>query len=234
MRRAVVLVVGVLVAVLAVSAQVGAVPVDQGAPGGVGEETALVFDRLGVGQGVIGFLPPPDSSFDPVTDAYPTSNPSGWGFRAEDYAGTLIGEPPGGGAGVQLYCIDLLTITAPGYGYDEGSWDASNVPNVGYVARALNLYYPSTNEPASLSAAAKAAAVQATIWFFSDDYVLATADPLHATVAAMTAEVKALGPLPEPAPPALSLTPSSAAAPWTRSSDPSPWRPTIHSAPQSR
>ena len=49
-----------------------------------------------------GFFPPTGSSFDPVTDPYPTSNPSGWTVQAEDFAGTLIGEPPGGGAEVTL------------------------------------------------------------------------------------------------------------------------------------
>ena len=55
--------------------------------------------------------------------------------------------------------------------------------------RLLNDYYPHTNEPATLTNLnQKAAAVQAAIWFFSDRYVLSTADPLHDAVVAIVNE----------------------------------------------
>ena len=49
-----------------------------------------------------------------------------------------------------LYCIDINTDTYIGNGYALGTWDDANVPNVGYVARILDEYYPNTNEPSSL------------------------------------------------------------------------------------
>ena len=41
-----------------------------------------------------------------------------------------------------LYCIDILTLTYGGVGYNLGTWDASNVNNVGFVAYLLNHYFP--------------------------------------------------------------------------------------------
>src|SRR6185369_2105579 len=54
----------------------------------------------------------------------------------------------------------------------------------------------------------QAAAVQAAIWYFSDRYVLNTSDPLHNTVAAITAAVIAAGPLVQPPAPSLTITPA--------------------------
>src|SRR6185312_6017555 len=88
----------------------------------------------------------------------------------------------GSGAKLQLYCFDIRTDTYQGVDYILGTWNASNVPNVNYVAQVLNNFYPKTAEPAGLTAAQKAAAVQAAVWFFSDKYVLSTSDPLHDTV----------------------------------------------------
>ena len=74
---------------------------------------------------------------------------------------------------------------------------AANVPNVGFVSRILNEYFPNTNQPAGLTGLnQKAAAVQAAIWFFSDRYVLSTSDPLHNAVVAIVNQVKAEGPPP--------------------------------------
>ncbi len=90
-----------------------------------------------------------------------------------------------------------------------GTWDAANVPNVGYVARLLNEYYPHTNEPTALTNLdQKAAAVQAAIWFFSDRYVLSTSDPLRKTVVAIVNRVRSLGPLVQPPAPSLTLKPA--------------------------
>ena len=64
----------------------------------------------------------------------------------------------------------------PGFGYSLCNWDATNVPNVGFVARTLDEYYPTTDEPAGglTNPDQKAAAVQAAIWFFTDGFVLNT------------------------------------------------------------
>ena len=87
----------------------------------------------------------------------------------EGFAGIIHARPPDGGAKLSLYCIDILTATYGGIGYELGTWDTANVPNVGYVARLLNEYYPNTDEPAGLTDLnQKAAAVQAAIWYFTD------------------------------------------------------------------
>ena len=106
--------------------------------------------------------------------------PAGFSPLNEGFAGIIHAGPPGGGTELSLYCIDILTATYGGIGYKLGTWDATNVPNVGYVARLLNEYYPNTTAPAGLSDLNQtAAAVQAAIWFFTDRYVLNTSDSLH-------------------------------------------------------
>lgn len=193
------------------------------AVGGAGPEapaksrsnTDLVINRLGSGQGVSGFLPNAANPFDPVTDGYPASNPStasgsGWRRVDEGFAGIIHTRPPGGGPELSLYCIDISTGTNVGYGYALGTWDAGNVPNVGYVARLLNKYYPNTGEPSALTDLdQRSAAVQAAIWFFTDRYVLSTADPVRGAVAAIVADVLADGPVPEPEPPSVAIDPPS-------------------------
>ena len=129
----------------------------------------------------------------------------------EGFAGVIIGSS--GNDTVHLFCIDLHTSTWIGLGYTLGDWDTAAVPNVGYVARILNTYYPKNpDQPAGLdSEADKAAAVQAAIWFFSDGYVLATTDQLQlrAAVASIVAEVIKAGPLEQPPPPTLNIDPST-------------------------
>ena len=85
----------------------------------------------------------------------------------------------------QMYCIDLRTETRVGLGYVNGTWDEGNVPNIGYVNRILNTYYPETDLPTGLTEDQKAAAVQTAIWFFTDGYVINPADPLAAAVTAI-------------------------------------------------
>lgn len=193
------------------------------AVGGAGPEapatsrsnTDLVINRLGSGQGVRGFIPNAANPFDPVADAYPAADPptgpgSGWATLNEGFAGIIHTKPPPGGDELSLYCIDISTGTNIGYGYALGTWDAGNVPNVGYVARLLNRYYPHTDEPAALTNLnQRAAAVQAAIWFFTDRYVLSTSDPLHAAVVAIVNEIRAAGPVVEPDPPTVSIDPAS-------------------------
>ena len=84
----------------------------------------------------------------------------------EGFAGIIYARPPDGGVNLSLYCIDILTATYGGIGYVLGTWDTANVPNVDYVARLLNEYYPNTDEPAALTDLnQRAAAVQAAIWY---------------------------------------------------------------------
>jgi hypothetical protein len=177
--------------------------------------TELVINSLGPGRSVGGFLPNAANPFDPVADGYPASNPptgagSGWSTSDESFAGVIHAAPPGGGEELDLYCIDLTTETRVGYGYALGTWDAANVPNVGYVARLLNRYYPHTGEPASLTDVnQRAAAVQAAIWFFTDRYVVSTSDPLHAAVVAIVNDILQQGPVIEPDPPSVTIDPAS-------------------------
>ena len=180
--------------------------------------TDLILRDLGSGQSVQGYIANPGNPFDPVADGYPVSNPGvGWRRQDESFAGVILGRPVGGGADLKLYCIDINTETRIGYGYFLGSWDASNVKNVGYVARLLNEYYPNTNEPASLTDLnQKAAAVQAAIWFFSDSYVLSTSDPLRAAVVAIVNKARVDGPLVEPPPPTLTISPGQLSGPAGR------------------
>ena len=110
----------------------------------------------------------------------------------------IYGTPGGGRARLSLYCIDIATDTYEGNGYKLGTWDEANVPNVGYVARLLEEYPPSADEPPQTAAAA-----QAAVWFFSDRYVLNTSDPIHGTAAAIADAVIAKGPIHSPLPPTL-------------------------------
>ena len=171
--------------------------------------TQLILSATGPGQSVSGFIANPNSSFDPVSAGYPRTNPgSDFTPKDEDFAGVIFGTPVGGGPDISLYCIDIETDTFVGHGYQLGTWDEANVPNVGYVARILNEYYPSTDEPKSLDTNQKAAAVQAAIWFFSDRYVLNTSEAIHGTVAAIADAVIAQGPIVSPPPPSLGITPT--------------------------
>ncbi|MDK1317708.1 thioester domain-containing protein [Arthrobacter sp. zg.Y20] len=113
-----------------------------------------------------------------------------------------------------MYCIDIRNPTYTGLGYENGSWDESNVPNIGYVNRVLNSYYP--DQPGLPEAAndnIRAAAVQAAVWFFSDGYVLEDTDSIRALTAQIVTDVLAAGPLTEPPAPDVSITPPVAAGP---------------------
>ncbi len=174
----------------------------------------LVMAGTGPGHGVTGFIGPVGSISDPSVP-YPASNP-GAPFTPlnEGFAGIVLGAPVGGGADVQLYCINIRTNTFAGVGYDLGTWDAANVSNVGYVAQLLNNYYPTVPAQPPLGPVSdRAAAVQAAIWYFSDNYVVSTGDALHDTVAAIVNNVIVLGPLVNPPPPSLQITPATDSGP---------------------
>jgi Domain of unknown function (DUF5979)/Thioester domain len=180
-----------------------------------GSNTQMTLTSTGAGHSVDGFIANSDNPYDSATQPYPTTNPIvGFTPQNESFAGIINGTPTGGGSNLELYCIDIRTNTYIGFGYQLGTWDSANVPNVGFVARILTEFYPNTNQPSSLTSAAdKAAAVQAAIWYFSDRYVLSTSDPLHAAVAAIVAQVQAEGPLVQPPPPSLAITPTDASGP---------------------
>jgi TQXA domain-containing protein len=168
----------------------------------------MTMSGTGPGHSVDGYAA--DAGAGDPHKPYPTSNPtSGYTRSDESFAGIIYGQS--GNDTLRLFCIDLHTSTWSGIGYKLGDWDAADVPNVGYVARVLNEYYPNTGEPAALqSDSDKAAAVQAAIWYFSDGYVLAKGDPLHDAVAAIVGAVQGAGPIDQPKPPTLSISPSSA------------------------
>ena len=198
--------------------QAGVVPVPRGTVPTAGTNTDMVLSGLGPGRAIPGFIADPTNPFDPVLNGYPTSNPTtGFSVKNEGFAGVIFGRPTDGSATLSLYCFDINTSTSVGIGYGLGTWDAATVPNVGFVARILNEYYPFVpSQPAGLAnTTEQAAAVQAAIWFFSDRYVLNTSDPLHDTVAAIVAHIIAAGPVTAPAPPSLTITPTNASGPST-------------------
>ena len=169
----------------------------------------IVLSGLGPGQGVTGFIGPAGSVSSPGVP-YPPSTAPGTGFTPlnEGFAGVILANP----GSLQMYCINILTPTNIGYGYNLGTWDEANVSNVGFVARLLNDYYPNTAQPpigvnGVVDTADQAAAVQAAIWYFSDNYVLASSDPLLAAVTTIVNTVRVQSPLPAPTPPSLQITP---------------------------
>ena len=109
-----------------------------------------------------------------------------------------------------MYCINIRTPTNIGFGYNLGTWNEANVTNVGFVARVLNDYFPhNPAQPAATSTETKAAAVQAAIWYFADNYVLDLNDPLRPIAESIVNTVRVRPPLPEPTPPSLSVTPTA-------------------------
>ncbi|WP_181034678.1 DUF5979 domain-containing protein [Arthrobacter sp. 08Y14] len=130
------------------------------------------------------------------------------------FAGIIITEDADGGIG-QMYCIDTAVETMVGIGYVQGAWEESNVANIGYVNYVLNNYYPANPAvPAGLSANQQAAAVQGAIWYFTDGYLVNTSETvIRGAVEAIVADAQANGPLVEPPPPNVTVTPPVAAGP---------------------
>lgn len=188
-------------------------PPPPGGPRG-GTSSEMLMSGTGSGGGVDGFIGPTGSISDP-TVPYPSAPPAGFTSHPEGFAGIIFGTPTGGGATLSLYCIDILTLTYGGVGYNLGTWDASNVHNVGFVAYLLNHYFPNVpTAPAGLgSDNERAAAVQASIWYFSDNYVLSTTDPLRPAVTAIVEDARTNGPLVQPPPPSLQIAPATATGP---------------------
>jgi hypothetical protein len=175
--------------------------------------TEAELTGLGAGRSVSGFDPP--AGFNPL-EGYPATIPTGSTSHAISYAGTLqITDPVTGRTGL-TYCIDLNTDTEIGVHYVMGDWSEANVPNLGYVEYILKRYYPTTGEPAlAPNDSTRAAAVQAAIWFFSDNLILATDSPVRPYTEAIVADALAGGPDIEPAEPELTVTPEQMPAPAT-------------------
>ena len=174
-----------------------------------GPNTEMIMSGTGPGQSVIGFIARSTSTFNPL-NGYPSRNP-GSDFTAKDegFAGVIKGTLVNNGPTLNFYCIDIDTVTYNGIGYAHGTWDESNVPHVGYVARILSEYYPTVpTQPAGLTDNQRAAAVQAAVWYFSDRYVLDVSDPLHDVVASIANHVIDQGPVVEPPPPTLDVDPA--------------------------
>ncbi|MEV8027408.1 DUF5979 domain-containing protein [Cellulosimicrobium funkei] len=206
-------------ALLAVLLVLGAAPAHaKPDPDGVGAGprgpfTEISITGFGAGNAVAGFTAP--EGFDPLA-GYPAGVPAGSTANDAEFAGLIQVTDAVSGETTFTYCIDLLTDTRTGVNYEIGTWDEANVPNLGYVGYILHNYYPVTGEPAAApSANARAAAVQAAIWFFSDEYVLSTTDPVRQYTAQIVADAIANGPSPEPTPPLLEVTPENLAAPTT-------------------
>ncbi|MCQ1987893.1 thioester domain-containing protein [Arthrobacter sp. zg-Y844] len=179
--------------------------------------TDIVITSLGAGRSVSGGLPPLGQTW-PI-DAYPAGVPAGYQTENVSFAGIINTQDAYGTTTAEMYCIDLRTATRVGIGYENGTWDESNIPNIGYVNRILNSYYPTTDLPAG-NVNNKAAAVQAAIWFFTDGFVLNRQSNLYSTVAAIVNDTIAAGPLEEPDPPAIAITPPVTEAPVTQVAGP--------------
>ena len=105
--------------------------------------TQLVMSSTGPGQGVRGFIADLADPFDPVADGYPSSDPTtGFTRLDEGFAGIIHARPPSVGRRAASTASTFRTITYVGIGYVLDTWDAANVPNVGYVARLLTEHYP--------------------------------------------------------------------------------------------
>ena len=193
-----------------------------------GSNTDLVLTRTGPGTSVTGFIANTSNPFDPVGEGYPSANPPvgpatgpDWSTKDESFAGVIHAVPAGGGAELSLYCIDINTATYIGYrvrlrhlGRRHRAQRGLRRPAAQGVLpqhRPTGFYGQPPRRLTDLNQ--KAAAVQAAIWFFSDRYVLNTSDPLHDAVVEIVNHVKSQGPLVQPPPPSLTLTPPSRSGP---------------------
>jgi len=188
----------------------------------VGSTTHIRITSLGAGLTLPGFQPRVPTTQDP-TAPYPVRNPPGPAYTgSSNFAGTIItssiDEP---GLTAEMYCINLRVPTEVGIGYESGTWSESAVPNIPYVTYILNNYYPTTDEPATLSVNERAAAVQAAIWYFTDGYLVNTSSPvIRAATAAIVTAAQAAGPGVEPPAPTVTITPESSTAPATGTAGP--------------
>ena len=126
--------------------------------------------------------------------------------------GSSTPQPIGGGTDLNMYCINILTSTYIGVGYELGDWTGANVNNVGFVARLLNDYFPNTAEPAASPTTTRRrppcrprSGTSAT--------TTSSRPPTPSTTRSRpsSTRVRAKGPLVQPPPPSLTITPSTVA-----------------------
>lgn len=153
-------------------------------------------------------------SGDPTSvGTYPPTKPHSPPIVNIDSSGLIQVAGPGGTPTLATYCTELSESTTIGYGYDLGNWSVTT--NGGYVSWILANYYPQQPAlPAGLTDTQRAEAVQAAIWFFTDNFVLdhPTLTPHHELFDAVKAIVDAAlvaGPLPAPTPADVELTPTA-------------------------
>lgn len=179
-----------------------------------GPNSDIEMTGTGPGENIRGFLAATPTIPDPLAP-YPAENPVGVP-TSDHFSGIIttadVNDPTAVG---QMYCINIRVVTTDGVGYVNGTWEESNVPNIGYVNYILNNYYPANPAlPAGLTTNQQAAAVQAAIWYFTDGYLVNTAQTdIRPAVEAIVADAQANGPLLEPPAPDVTITPASAAAP---------------------
>jgi hypothetical protein len=190
-------------------------------PGGRGVSPPSAQVVLGppggeVGEFITGFTGPAD--FNPVTSGYPpiAPNPPSAEWAPFEpgllvFAGTFPGTTQAGQI-VDMYCVDLEVDTEDGLGYNAQPWSVTNIPNIGFINRIIQTYYPQSTLPAgATSDEQRAAAVQAAIWFFSDRFLVSTATTtglaLYPLVSGIVSATLAAGPLnTEPPFPQVSVT----------------------------
>ncbi|MDX2376676.1 thioester domain-containing protein [Microbacterium sp. LRZ72] len=185
------------------------------APGATDEPApateATVVDMIHQGGLFGGFVPSATA-----TTSYPAT-----GLQDERTVETaqIVLEEPGGGDPILTYCIDLATETEIGVHYELGDWTSANVPNLPYVTHILENYYPQVpGEPALADDAQRVAVVQAAIWYFTDQFVVAPAYAQHDQVRTIVEAAQAAlagGAPPAPPLPTLTVTPAQAEAPTT-------------------
>ncbi|RFU43595.1 hypothetical protein DZF91_00455 [Actinomadura logoneensis] len=158
----------------------------------------------GPGASLSGYVGP--ESMDPLHGYVPRGySPRDFHRRVIRHAGIIRGIREDGKL-VRAYCFDLEHPTRGHMPYRYGTWGEARTRNLGYIARTIHDYYPNTAEPAGMSERAKAAAVQAAIWFFSNRYVLDQDHPLFPTTSRIVSRVIKEGPLEEPASPSLRVS----------------------------
>ena len=178
-----------------------------------GPNTDIEVTGLGAGARLTGGYPAAPTPQDP-TAPYPAAPPAAYtqGGGLTSLINTVSVTNPALTA--EMYCIDIRVGTLIGGGYQNGTWDESNVQNLGYVTYILNNFYPAVpGEPTGLSEGEQAAAVQSAIWYFTDGFILNPGLPIRAATAGIIAAAQLNGPVTEPPPPAVSITPPAAAAP---------------------
>lgn len=108
---------------------------------------------------------------------------------------------------LQTYCLDIVNSTFTDVPYDPGTWDASNVSNLGYILRVLTDNFPVIpGQPSGISPVTsdpltddeRAFIVQGAIWWFSDRVAAQPLGPYLSLVRQVVLAAIAAGPLPQP------------------------------------